>query len=104
MRRRIPQLVAIAVACGALLAATPPAGAESYQGWGDTGWSFDNKRDCCDEAVWLAQDDSARLCEMSGGHPRIRSGSSHGLCDWDSRGSGRERVYRCTARTEVYCR
>ena len=78
--------------------------AESYQGWGDTGWEFDNKRDCCEEAVWLAQEDSARLCEMSGGHPRIRSGSARGLCDWDSRGSGYDRLYRCTARADVYCR
>ena len=84
--------------------ASGPAFAESYQGWGDTGWNHDNKRDCCEDAIWLAQDDSMALCEMSGGHPKVPSGSARGLCDWDTRGSGRDRVYRCTARADVYCR
>ncbi len=81
-----------------------PALADSHKGWGDTGWNHDNKRDCCEDAIWLAQEDSMNLCEMAGGHPKVPSGSSRGLCDWDARGSGRDRVYRCVGRADVYCR
>ena len=98
-----PFLAAAAVAWVVLLAATP-ALATSYKGWGDTGWNFYDKRECCEEAVWLAQEDSIRLCEMAGGNAKVRSGSTRGLCDWDARGDARDRVYRCTANAEVYCR
>lgn len=87
----------------AILLATP-AWAVEYQGYGDTGWTRYDKRECCEEAVLLAQDDSMRQCENAGGVPKIRSGSSRGLCDWDARGDGYDRVYRCTASTAVYCR
>lgn len=94
------------VLAAALLVATSAttALATSYEGYGDTGWTFDNKRDCCEEAVWLAQEDSIRRCEEAGGVPRVRSGSTRGLCDWDARGDSWNRVYRCTATSSVYCR
>jgi hypothetical protein len=88
-----------------IAAAVPaPALAEYFAGYGDTGWSFDNKRDCCDEAIALAQDHSMLLCENAGGHARVRSGSRRGNCESDARGNGRHRIYRCTARADVYCR
>lgn len=96
----LPSLLALL----ALLAAPGLAEAASYKGWGDTGWNFDNKRDCCEEAVWLAQEDSIRQCLDAGGRPKVRSGSTRGLCDWDAEGSSFDRVYRCTANSEVYCR
>ena len=100
-----PRNLLIAVSAVAmLLLAGAAAMAASYHGFGDTGWDFENKRDCCEEAVWLAQEDSMRLCEMAGGHPKVRSGSTRGICDWDARGSGRDRLYRCTAKADVYCR
>ena len=102
-RSKLPLLTAAALAWVVLLAATP-ALATSYKGWGDTGWNFYDKRECCEEAVWLAQEDSIRLCEMAGGNAKVRSGSTRGLCDWDARGGTRDRVYRCTANAEVYCR
>lgn len=102
MTKLVRPLLAVSVLASLVLAASP-AGAESYKGFGDTGWSFSNKRDCCEEAVWLAQDDSIALCEYSGGRARVRSGSTRGMCDWDSRGSGSNRVYRCTATADVYC-
>jgi hypothetical protein len=101
---RVSFFVIRSVAAVALLLAASTAGASNYQGYGDTGWTHDNKRDCCDDAGWLAQDESAWQCEQVGGHPKIPSGSVRAHCDWDSRGSGRDRVYRCTATTSVYCR
>lgn len=98
---RILALCASVVLLGGLAA---PACAATYYGWGDTGWTFDNKRDCCDEAVWLAQDQAAAACEAAGGRPRMRSGTSRGTCDWDARGGTFDRVYRCTARSSADCR
>ena len=40
----------------------------------------------------------------AGGAPKVRSGSTRGLCDWDARGDGNDRIYRCTATADVYCR
>jgi hypothetical protein len=89
---------------GMLAGLASPAFATEYQGYGDTGWNWYDKRDCCEEAVFLAQDDSFRQCENAGGAPKVRSGSQRGLCDWDARGDGMDRVYRCQAKTSVYCR
>ncbi|MFN2427919.1 MAG: hypothetical protein ABR587_15900 [Candidatus Binatia bacterium] len=93
-----------AVAAVAFAAIASPAFAASYQGWGDTGWTHYDKRECCEDAVWLAQENSILLCENAGGSAKVRSGSTRGLCDWDARGSGSDRVYRCTADTSVLCR
>jgi len=84
--------------------AAVPALATEYKGWGDTGWNWYDKRGCCEEAVWLAQEDSIGQCENAGGTAKVRSGSTRGLCDWDARGDARDRIYRCTANTSVYCR
>ena len=92
------------LAFATVVSAAAPAAAGSYKGWGDTGWSFDNKRDCCEEAVWLAQEDSIARCERTGGWAKVCSGSTRGLCDWDARGNGDNRVYRCTAEASLYCR
>lgn len=88
----------------ATVATVAPAMAGGYQGWGDTGWTYYDKRECCEEAVWMAQDESARACLDTGGNPKIRSGTSRGLCDWDARGGTHDRIYRCTAKTTVDCR
>lgn len=105
-RRILPVLGAAALCCATAVVLFTPvsAVAGSYQGYGDTGWTHGNKRDCCDDAGWLAQDESALACEEAGGTPKISSGSVRAVCDWDARGSGRDRVYRCTARASVYCR
>lgn len=102
-RSRASLVAAVAVALIASALVTP-ALATSYKGWGDTGWNFYDKRDCCEEAVWLAQEDSMIQCENAGGAPKVRSGSTRGLCDWDARGGTADRIYRCTATADVYCR
>jgi hypothetical protein len=93
----------VLAALAAVVIATP-AFAVEYQGYGDTGWNWYDKRECCEEAVFLAQDDSVRQCQNAGGVAKVRTGSTRGLCDWDARGDGLNRVYRCTASTAVYCR
>lgn len=101
LRFRAPLL--LLGAAFALMLDARPASA-SYPGYGDTGWTHDNKRDCCEDAGWLAQEDSALRCQDAGGRPKVRSGSIRAQCDWDAQGGGRDRVYRCTARTSVDCR
>ena len=102
LRARLP-LGAALLAAAVLL--TPAVGlATSFEGYGETGWDYDNKRDCCDDAVYFAQDHAIAYCEESGGQARVRSGSARGSCDWDARGASYDRVYRCTARTRVDCR
>lgn len=95
-------IAAAALVCGQWLR-PEAASAGTYKGWGDTGWTEDNKRDCCADAVALAQDDSAGMCRNAGGQPRFRGSSSRGVCDWDVQNSGSDRVYRCTANAQVDC-
>lgn len=103
--RRAALLAAGAALFGAATFLAPASGeAATYEGYGDTGWGFDNKRDCCEEAVWLAQDNAAASCEDAGGQPKVRSGSARGSCDWDADGDAFNRVYRCKARARVDCR
>lgn len=107
--RRTQALSTLGTLGAALVAATvllAPAvcSATSFEGYGETGWDYDNKRDCCDDAVYFAQDHAIASCQDSGGQARIRQGSSRGSCDWDARGPSYDRVYRCTARTRVDCR
>ena len=104
-RPRVARSAALLIAIAASsLGGAMPAHAGSYYGWGDTGWAFYDKRECCEEAVWLAQEESISLCENAGGHAKVRSGSTRGMCDWDARGDSRDRVYRCTAKANVLCR
>lgn len=89
----------------ALLAMGSMASAANYQGYGDTGWSFLNKRDCCDAAIAWAQEDSMVRCEQSGGLPSTRFGTRRGTCKWQWRQDGYgQRVYRCWSETTVNCR
>jgi hypothetical protein len=96
--------VALLLVAAAFVLAPVVAAAATYEGYGDTGWYFDNKRDCCEEAVWLAQDNAIGACEAAGGVARVSSGTARGSCSSDARGNSSNRVYRCTARTRVNCR
>jgi hypothetical protein len=100
--RRAATLAGAAILIAQLLGpATASAG--SYHGSGDTGWTEDNQRDCCADAVSLAQDDSANMCRTAGGEPRINRDFDRGLCNWDAQGDGDDTVYRCTANADVDC-
>jgi hypothetical protein len=87
------------------LVVSVPAVAAQYPGWSDTGYNYYNKRDCCDAAIALAQEDSAVRCAASGGVPRPRAGVRRGSCDseWTTDAWGR-RVFRCVSESVVWCR
>jgi hypothetical protein len=87
-----------------MLAVPVFAGAASYVGYGDTGFGFSNKGECCEEAVYIAQENSARDCERAGGYADFRRSSARGRCDWSTkRGADGRPVFRCTASAQVRC-
>jgi hypothetical protein len=105
-RASIRSLVSASAVVGGLLLILAIGGvafADDYEGNGDTGWMWDNERDCCDDAVTRAQNDSAARCSTSGGEPKVRPGQARGMCDWDTQGDGDNQVYRCTATATVSC-
>lgn len=97
-------VVAALLLAVALLGASATVRAD-YVGYGETGWDYTNKAYCCEDAVAAAQENSARICERSGGYADFRRTSARGRCDWETTraGSGRS-VYRCTASATVRCR
>lgn len=70
----------LAIAATGLLACAAPGGASQYPGWGDTGWTWASKRDCCIAAIAIAQEYSAQACLDSGGRPRPTTGQQRGSC------------------------
>ena len=92
-------------ACSVLLTATV-AGAAQYPGWGDTGWVYASKRDCCAAAIDIAAQYSAQACVTTGGVPRPFAGSAQrGTCsaEWQQNGGG-GLLYRCYGEAAVWCR
>jgi len=90
----------------ALAAAAAPAGAAQYPAWGDTGWVWSSKRDCCLAAIALATDYSMQACVAVGGQPRPTSGQQRGSCRSEravdpSTGAV---LYRCYGEAAVWCR
>lgn len=84
---------------------TLPATAAQYPGWGDTGWTWGSKRDCCIDAIGIAQSYSAQACVESGGRPRPTTGQQRGTCqaEWMQDGEG-NMLYRCYGEAAVWCR
>jgi len=94
--------LAVVVISGLLMLATEAA-ATDYRGAGDTGWGEPDRRVCCEDAVALAQGDSAGQCRRAGGAPQLTTGATRGLCDWQIGGAGDDINYRCTATSYVFC-
>ena len=89
-----------------LLVAGTPARAAQYAGWGDTGWVYASKRECCNAAIDLAAQYSAQACATTGGVPRPFAGASQrGTCsaEWMQDGAG-GLLYRCYGEATVWCR
>jgi hypothetical protein len=89
----------------AIVAGAGVAGATSYSGWGDTGWVYASKRECCDGAIAIARDYSARACLDTGGTPRFDFGAQRGTCrsEWIQTEDGSV-LYRCYGEASVWCR
>ena len=91
----------------ALLASATVAGAAQYPGWGDTGWVYASKRECCNAAIEIAASYSAQACIDSGGVPRPFAGASQrGTCkaEWMQAPGGGGLLYRCYGEASVWCR
>jgi hypothetical protein len=100
------QRALVAVLAAAALIFVPASGnAASYTGYSETGFEYTSKAQCCEDAVAMAQDESARACERSGGYADFRRTSARGRCDWETRrGSSGRTIYGCTATAAVPCR
>ena len=91
---------------GILLLGCATARASQYPGWGDTGWVYARKRECCAAAINIAAEYSAQACETSGGVPRPFAGASQrGTCsaEWQQDSDG-GLLYRCSGEAAVWCR
>src|SRR5262245_49926550 len=88
-----------------LLLTATGARAAQYPGWGDTGWVYASKRECCNAAIEIAAQYSAQACVTAGGVPKSFAGSSQrGTCsaEWMQGQGGL--VYRCYGEASVWCR
>lgn len=93
----------VAVVVAAVVMSAPLYGAQ-YPGWGETDWCCYSKRECCDEAIALAQEASARNCETTGGTARP-SGARRGSCSWEwTQDADGNAIYRCVSEAAVWCR
>jgi len=102
------QVSARTVAAGAaafLLLAGAGARAAQYPGWGDTGWVYASKRECCSAAIDLAAQYSAEACVSAGGVPRPFAGASQrGTCSAEWMQDEGNLLYRCYGEASVWCR
>jgi len=82
------------------------ASAERYPGWGDTGWVYASRRDCCNAAIAIANDYSARGCVDAGSVPNpMRGGAKRGTCNVQRMSDGAGGVlYRCYGEAAIWCR
>ena len=83
------------------------ASAGQYPGRGDTGWIDAGKRECCNEAIALAQQDSAVACRNVGGMPSPMRGGvqRRGFCQWESAvDDDGVTHFHCYAEATVPCR
>jgi hypothetical protein len=83
------------------------ASAAQYPARSDTGWTHANKRDCCNDAIAQAQQNSALVCQNVGGTPSpLRGGvQRRGYCQWESDvDHDGVTVFRCQAEATVPCR
>ena len=107
MRPSARRIIFAAVMGMMFLLAPGDAPAAQYPGWGDTGWIYADKRDCCDAAIALAQRYSADACVSAGGVPRPPLGGAgqRGSCSWewmqDVDGST---LSRCYGEATLWCR
>jgi hypothetical protein len=103
MTKIIALLVSTAVAM--ILATDVFAG--QYPGRGDTGWIEAGKRECCNEAIAFAQQDSMAVCRNVGGTPSpLRGGvQRRGYCEWQSAVDDYGvTFFRCVSEATVPCR
>lgn len=88
-----------------LLGSAVAARATEYPGWGDTGWIYASKRDCCNAAIAIASQYSEQACTTSGGRPSpFEGGGQRGSCSPQfTQDADGNTMYRCYGETSVWC-
>jgi hypothetical protein len=103
-----PMLVSVRTVSAATVACLLLAGAAraaQYPGWGDTGWVYASKRECCDAAINIAAQYSAQACVEVGGVPKSFAGSAQrGTCSAQWMQHEGSVIYRCSGEASVWCR
>ena len=96
---------AAAFAVGLVLAFVSGVPATEYPGWGDTGWVYASKSQCCNDAIAVASQYSEQACSTSGGVPSpFDGGGQRGSCSWQWTQDGQGNVmYRCYGQASVWC-
>jgi hypothetical protein len=103
----MPTIRALLMAIAVIALAATEVGAGQYPGRGDTGWIPVGKRECCNEAIARAQEDSAGACRLAGGMPNPMRGGvqRRGFCQWESDVDDDGIThFRCYAEATVPCR
>ena len=88
-----------------LLAFAAGVRAAEYPAWGDTGWIYASKWQCCNEAIGIASRYSEQACMTSGGRPSPFEGEAQrGSCNaqWTQDADGNV-LYRCTSEASIWC-
>jgi hypothetical protein len=96
---------AAVLAAALLLAFAAGARASEYPGWGDTGWVYASKWQCCNEAIGIASQYSEQACMTAGGRPSPFAGAAQrGSCSakWTQDADG-NLLYRCSGEASVWC-
>jgi hypothetical protein len=102
--RRVASITLLAA--GLLLGSAGAAHATQYPGWGDTGWVYASKRECCNAAISIASQYSIDACVTSGGTPKaFVGGGQRGSCSSEfTQGDDGALMYRCYGEASVWCR
>jgi hypothetical protein len=101
--RHVARAVILALLC--LVGFAAGVQATEYPGWGDTGWVYESKRECCNYAIGIASQYSEQACSTSGGLPSpFDGGGQRGSCSaqWTQDASG-YLMYRCYGEASVWC-
>ena len=81
------------------------AGASEYSGWGDTGWVYESKSACCNDALAIATRYSKLACTNTGGRPSPFVGAGQrGTCTWQlTQDADGNTMYRCSGEVAEWC-
>ena len=90
---------------GLLLALAAWVHASEYPAWGDTGWIYGSKWQCCNQAIAIASQYSEQACSTSGGRPSPFEGEAQrGSCSWQwTQDADGNVLNRCTGEASVWC-
>ena len=101
---RLP-LRALVLAVGMIAGSALAARASEYPGWGDTGWVYGSKRECCNAAIGIASQYSEQACVTAGGTPSPFEGAGQrGSCSWQfTQDAYGNMMNRCYGEASIWC-